>query len=205
MRMFATLDPTLRSITLPSRRQALLSDTVGFIRNLPHTLISAFRATLEEVQRAALILHVADASSPTAAEQMQQVEAVLRELESERTPRLLVVNKIDGVKVAPGRRLHVGEPASGTRATRGRHHKAADATVDETRGNAHEAESAKGSKAKSANAESGKKSGTSAVKKRHARSRKSASSAEKSGASGATEAHAKKPVAKRKSPTRKEK
>jgi membrane-bound lytic murein transglycosylase D len=114
-------------------------------------------------------------------------------------------NKIDGVKVAPGRRLHVGEPASGTRATRGRHHKAADATVDETRGNAHEAESAKGSKAKSANAESGKKSGTSAVKKRHARSRKSASSAEKSGASGATEAHAKKPVAKRKSPTRKEK
>jgi GTP-binding protein HflX len=94
-RMFATLDPTLRSITLPSRRQALLSDTVGFIRNLPHTLISAFRATLEEVQRAALILHVADASSPTAAEQMQQVEAVLRELESEQTPRLLVVNKID--------------------------------------------------------------------------------------------------------------
>jgi GTP-binding protein HflX len=94
-RMFATLDPTLRSITLPSRRQVLLSDTVGFIRNLPHTLISAFRATLEEVQRAALILHVADASSPTAGEQMQQVEAVLRELESERTPRLLVVNKID--------------------------------------------------------------------------------------------------------------
>ena len=94
-RMFATLDPTLRSITLPSRRQTLLSDTVGFIRNLPHTLISAFRATLEEVQRAALILHVADASSPTAAEQMQQVEAVLSELESDRTPRLLVVNKID--------------------------------------------------------------------------------------------------------------
>lgn len=94
-RMFATLDPTLRSITLPSRRQALLSDTVGFIRNLPHTLISAFRATLEEVQRAALILHVADASSPTASEQMQQVEAVLRELESDQTPRLLVVNKID--------------------------------------------------------------------------------------------------------------
>ena len=94
-RMFATLDPTLRSLTLPSRRQALLSDTVGFIRNLPHTLISAFRATLEEVQRAALILHVADASSPTAAEQMQQVEAVLRELDSERKPRLLVLNKID--------------------------------------------------------------------------------------------------------------
>jgi GTP-binding protein HflX len=94
-RMFATLDPTLRSLGLPSRRQALLSDTVGFIRNLPHTLISAFRATLEEVQRAALILHVADASSPTSAEQMQQVEAVLRELECEHKPRLLVLNKID--------------------------------------------------------------------------------------------------------------
>jgi GTP-binding protein HflX len=94
-RMFATLDPTLRSLALPSRRQALLSDTVGFIRNLPHTLISAFRATLEEVQRASLILHVADASSPTAAEQMQQVDAVLRELECEHKPRLLVLNKID--------------------------------------------------------------------------------------------------------------
>lgn len=94
-RMFATLDPTLRSVTLPSRRQVLLSDTVGFIRNLPHTLVSAFRATLEEVQRAALILHVTDASSPTAAEQKQQVERVLRELESEDKPRLHVMNKID--------------------------------------------------------------------------------------------------------------
>jgi GTP-binding protein HflX len=94
-RMFATLDPTLRSFALPSRRQALLSDTVGFIRNLPHTLVSAFRATLEEVQRAALILHVADASSPTVSEQMQQVEAVLRELECAQKPRLLVLNKID--------------------------------------------------------------------------------------------------------------
>src|SRR5271166_3714870 len=65
-RMFATLDPTLRSVTLPSRRQVLLSDTVGFIRNLPHTLVSAFRATLEEVQRASLLLHVADVTSPAA-------------------------------------------------------------------------------------------------------------------------------------------
>src|SRR2546425_13190230 len=58
-RMFATLDPTIRAVNLPSKRQALLSDTVGFIRNLPHTLVSAFRATLEEVQRATLILHIA--------------------------------------------------------------------------------------------------------------------------------------------------
>ena len=94
-RMFATLDPTLRSVTLPSRRQVLLSDTVGFIRNLPHTLVSAFRATLEEVQRASLLLLVSDVTSPTAAEQQKQVEEVLRELESQDKPRLYVMNKVD--------------------------------------------------------------------------------------------------------------
>ena len=94
-RMFATLDPTIRGAQLPSRRQVLLSDTVGFIRHLPHTLVSAFRATLEEVQRAALILHVSDASSPISAEQDAQVESVLKELEAEKKPRLRVMNKID--------------------------------------------------------------------------------------------------------------
>jgi GTP-binding protein HflX len=94
-KMFATLDPTIRGVTLPSRRQVLLSDTVGFIRNLPHTLVSAFRATLEEVQRAALILQVSDASSPLSAEQDAQVEKVLKELEAEKKPRLRVMNKID--------------------------------------------------------------------------------------------------------------
>ncbi len=94
-RMFATLDPTMRAVTLPSRRKALLSDTVGFIRNLPHTLVSAFHATLEEVQRAALIVHISDVTSPHAAEQDVQVEAVLRELDAHATPRLHVFNKID--------------------------------------------------------------------------------------------------------------
>ena len=94
-KMFATLDPTIRGITLPSRREVLLSDTVGFIRNLPHTLVSAFRATLEEVQRAELILQVSDASSPLSAEQDAQVEKVLKELETEGKPRLRVMNKID--------------------------------------------------------------------------------------------------------------
>ncbi len=94
-KMFATLDPTIRAVTLPSRRRALLSDTVGFIRNLPHTLVSAFRATLEEVQRAALILHVSDAASPLSAEQDAEVEKVLTELEAEGKPRLRVMNKID--------------------------------------------------------------------------------------------------------------
>ncbi|MGA7460836.1 MAG: GTPase HflX, partial [Candidatus Korobacteraceae bacterium] len=94
-RMFATLDPTMRHIQLPSKRQIVLSDTVGFIRNLPHTLVSAFRATLEEVQRASLLLHVADVTSPTAGEQQTQVEAVLRELEVQDKPRLYVMNKVD--------------------------------------------------------------------------------------------------------------
>jgi GTP-binding protein HflX len=94
-RMFATLDPTIRAVSLPSKRKALLSDTVGFIRNLPHTLVSAFRATLEEVQRASLILHVSDASSPLSAEQDVQVDRVLKELEVEDKPRLRVMNKID--------------------------------------------------------------------------------------------------------------
>jgi GTP-binding protein HflX len=94
-KMFATLDPTIRGVELPSRRKVLLSDTVGFIRNLPHTLVSAFRATLEEVQRAALILHVSDAGSPLTAEQDAQVELVLKELEAEQKPRLHVMNKID--------------------------------------------------------------------------------------------------------------
>jgi GTP-binding protein HflX len=94
-RMFATLDPTLRPVTLPSRREVLLSDTVGFIRNLPTTLVSAFRATLEEVQRATILLHVTDATSPVAAEQMVQVESVLRELEVLDKPQIHVLNKID--------------------------------------------------------------------------------------------------------------
>ena len=94
-RMFATLDPTLRHIALPSKREVLLSDTVGFIRNLPHTLVSAFRATLEEVQRASLLLHVADVTSPDVEEQQAQVEEVLGELEAQDKPRLYVRNKVD--------------------------------------------------------------------------------------------------------------
>jgi GTP-binding protein HflX len=94
-RMFATLDPTLRGAELPSKRKVLFSDTVGFIRHLPHTLVSAFRATLEEVQRATLILQVSDASSPVSVEQDTQVESVLKELEADKKPRLRVMNKID--------------------------------------------------------------------------------------------------------------
>ncbi len=110
-RMFATLDPTIRGVTLPSRRKVLLSDTVGFIRNLPHTLVSAFRATLEEVQRAALIVHVSDATSPVLPEQDAQVESVLRELEAENKPRLHALNKIDLLSAAERATGRAGERA----------------------------------------------------------------------------------------------
>jgi GTP-binding protein HflX len=94
-RMFATLDPKLRAIELPSRRKILLSDTVGFIRNLPHTLVTSFRATLEEVVQAEVLLHVRDAASTYGAEQRAQVEKVLSELEVLDKPRIEVLNKID--------------------------------------------------------------------------------------------------------------
>ncbi len=94
-RMFATLDPKLAKIQLPSRRRILLSDTVGFIRNLPHTLVTSFRATLEEVERAEILLHVRDASSPMMDEQKAQVEKVLSELEVKQKPVIEVLNKID--------------------------------------------------------------------------------------------------------------
>jgi len=94
-RMFATLDPTVRGVTLPSRRRALLSDTVGFIRNLPTTLVRAFRATLEEVGEATLILHVVDAASHHAAQHTSHVLQVLSEIGASETPQILVLNKSD--------------------------------------------------------------------------------------------------------------
>jgi len=94
-RMFATLDPKLRAIELPSKRKVLLSDTVGFIRNLPHTLVTSFRATLEEVEQAEVLLHVRDAASHYSDEQKTQVEKVLGELEALKKPRIEVLNKID--------------------------------------------------------------------------------------------------------------
>ena len=94
-RMFATLDPKLAQMQLPSRRKILLSDTVGFIRDLPHTLMTSFRATLEEVERAEVLLHVRDASSAQMDEQKQQVEQVLGELDVADKPMIEVLNKVD--------------------------------------------------------------------------------------------------------------
>jgi GTP-binding protein HflX len=94
-RMFATLDPKLRAIELPSRRKILLSDTVGFIRNLPHTLVTSFRATLEQVAQAEVLLHVRDAASTYGEDQKLEVEKVLAELEVMAKPRIEVLNKVD--------------------------------------------------------------------------------------------------------------
>src|SRR6201995_5112775 len=93
-RMFATLDPKLRQLTLPSRRKILLSDTVGFIRNLPHQLVTSFRAPLEDVERAEILLHIQDSSSEMREEQKVQVDKVLAELEVPKKPVLEVLNKI---------------------------------------------------------------------------------------------------------------
>jgi len=96
-KMFATLDPTIRALRLPSNRRVLLSDTVGFIRDLPKGLLTAFRATLEEVQEAALILHVSDVSNPHHDELDEEVEQILRKLGVDGRPRLHVLNKIDSL------------------------------------------------------------------------------------------------------------
>jgi GTP-binding protein HflX len=93
--LFATLDPTVRRIELPSGRAATISDTVGFVSKLPHELVEAFRSTLEEVARATLILHVADASSPELAQQIDAVRAVLHEIGAAQVPSVLALNKAD--------------------------------------------------------------------------------------------------------------
>ena len=94
-RLFATLDPTTRQLRLPNHQLCLLTDTVGFIRKLPHHLVEAFKATLEEVSEADLLVHVIDAAQPQVEEQINAVEAVLRELGAQGKPVLAVLNKTD--------------------------------------------------------------------------------------------------------------
>ncbi|MBA4549572.1 GTPase HflX [Thermoactinomyces intermedius] len=94
-RLFATLDPTSRQLVLPSGKEVILTDTVGFIRQLPHHLIAAFRSTLEQVKEADLLLHVVDASHPEAMEQVEAVEQVLTDLNAADIPVLMVWNKAD--------------------------------------------------------------------------------------------------------------
>ncbi len=94
-RLFATLDPTTRSLVLPNKQRVLLTDTVGFLRKLPHTLIESFKATLEEVSEADLLIHIVDLSHPRVDEQMEAVDAVIKELDAFGKQTLIVFNKID--------------------------------------------------------------------------------------------------------------
>jgi len=100
--LFATLDTTTRRVYLPGTGRLVLSDTVGFIRDLPHTLVAAFRATLEETIHADLLLHVVDASSPSRDAQTDEVNKVLGEIGAADIPQILVWNKIDLNGLAPG-------------------------------------------------------------------------------------------------------
>lgn len=100
--LFATLDTTSRRVYLDDVGQIVVSDTVGFIRELPHQLVAAFRATLEETIRADLLLHVVDASSPARLDQILQVNQVLQEIGADQIPQLLVWNKIDLAEINAG-------------------------------------------------------------------------------------------------------
>ena len=96
-KLFATLDPTTRSFVLPNKQRVLLTDTVGFLRKLPHTLIESFKATLEEVSEADLLIHIADLSHPRVDEQMEAVDRVIKELDAYGKQTLIVFNKIDNL------------------------------------------------------------------------------------------------------------
>jgi GTP-binding protein HflX len=117
-KMFATLDPTVRQAVLPSRRRVLLSDTVGFIRQLPTTLVESFRATLEEVVEASMLLHVVDATSAAASEHCAHVRTVLAEIGAEKTPQILVLNKADALldveEAGPGLAARLTGESGGT-------------------------------------------------------------------------------------------
>ena len=123
-RLFATLDPSTKRLELPGGEPVLVSDTVGFVRKLPHQLVEAFKSTLETVASADLLVHVVDASSPDPDGQIDAVRVVLREIEGDRVPELIVFNKIDIAKdadrlveSAPGLGGDLGEDRRGDRST----------------------------------------------------------------------------------------
>jgi GTP-binding protein HflX len=99
--MFATLDPTIRRLDLPEGEQALLADTVGFIRDLPHELVAAFKSTLQEASEADLLLHIIDASDPNRWQRVRQVNSVLKQLDADQIPQIRVYNKIDRLDREP--------------------------------------------------------------------------------------------------------
>ncbi len=99
--LFATLDPTVRRLELPDGHKVVLADTVGFVRDLPHELIAAFRSTLQEAREADLVLHLIDASDPNRWQRVRQVNSVLKQLDADRVPQIRVYNKIDKLDRKP--------------------------------------------------------------------------------------------------------
>ena len=110
--LFSTLDPTVRRLHLPGGETVLLSDTVGFVRRLPHQLVEAFRSTLEEVVDADLLLHVVDAGAHDAEARIDAVDAVFREIDADKVPRLVACNKIDRVEPDAVKVLLAAHPGS---------------------------------------------------------------------------------------------
>jgi GTP-binding protein HflX len=109
--LFATLDPTIRRLDLPEGEHVLLADTVGFIRDLPHELVAAFKSTLQEAREADLILHLIDASDPNRWQRVRQVNSVLKQLDADQVPQIRVYNKID--KLDRGARMTNNRPGAG--------------------------------------------------------------------------------------------
>ena len=122
--LFVTLDPTFAQVGFEGCRPAILADTVGFIRHLPHDLVAAFKATLQETQEADLLLHVVDFADEQYSDNMQQVNDVLQEIEADEIPQLIICNKIDRLE---GVEPHIDYNEEGRpervdiRSTRGRH------------------------------------------------------------------------------------
>lgn len=110
--LFVTLDPLVRRVSLPDRRELLVSDTVGFIDRLPHTLVAAFRATLEETADADLVLHVIDAANPERERHMAAVTRVLEEVGAHLVPRIEIYNKVDQLSPDERRRVQAADPSS---------------------------------------------------------------------------------------------
>ena len=110
--LFVTLDPLVRKVRLPDRRELLVSDTVGFIERLPHSLVAAFRATLEEVAAADLLIHVIDASNPERERQMAAVQTVLTEVGAKDVPAIEVFNKLDKLDESERARLAAVYPGA---------------------------------------------------------------------------------------------
>ena len=118
-RMFATLDPTSRRLRLPREREIIINDTVGFIRDLPKDLLSAFQATLEEIEDSDLILHLVDGSHARNEQRIKAVDSILRDLDYGEIPQLLVFNKADLLNPVQREELETGRDAVFISATRG--------------------------------------------------------------------------------------